>query len=600
MKTLIALISSICLLTFNGLSFETPSQHIDKIIETVSVEQKIPLDPVVSDSTFIRRVYLDLVGRIPTHEEYQTFLKSGETRRHDLTVHLLKSESHVQHLYHFWADLLRLRDTGLNDNVGYLRGITYIEWIKEQIRQNTSYDQIVHQLLTAEGDIWTNPASGYYLRDFGMPLDNFSNTSQIFMGVDLSCAQCHDDPFQDWKQLDFYNLASFVKNTDTKLSLLPKEEREVVSLFQKQIREKQDEISKLIREGKTSPVDRGRLNQMGNFANVSFQYALAIDPTNVLKLPHDYKYDDAEPNSPVEPKFVFGETPDDSPMDTRVAFADWLIHKKHPTFTRNIVNRLWDHLMGKPLVDNMNNIFADSVGANKPLLDYLEILFKELNYDIKRLQYHIVNTKAYSRIAYEDDSGFKYIGQSSVARRLTAPQLWDSYLVLKLGDIDSFVAPDWRIYGVGSLQISDLNFDTIDKRLQAIYELDTTYFSSASKDKNLILVRASYINSENQMRPNMDLLKKLGFSDRSLVNDSNEEGSVAQVLLFANGPILDLVFSKDSYFMENISNKDEVDYIWESFLQRKPTMYEKTTASKLTKEDIVWALLNSQEFRFTP
>ena len=88
-------------------------------------------------------------------------------------------------------------------------GDTYISWVKDEIKNNTPYDQFISKILTAEGNIWSNPEVGYFLRDEGMLLDNVSNTFQAFAGMNINCAQCHDHPFDDWTQMDYYNMTAF-------------------------------------------------------------------------------------------------------------------------------------------------------------------------------------------------------------------------------------------------------------------------------------------------------------------------------------------------------------------------------------------------------
>ena len=111
-------------------------------------------------------------------------------------------------------------------------GVYYAQWFKEQIIANTAYDQIVYRLLTAEGYPWQNPASGYYLRDLGMPLDNMAMTLQVFMGTQLQCAQCHDHPYAAWTQKDFYHLAAFTSGVETQYKPKDIQDPKIVALQQ--------------------------------------------------------------------------------------------------------------------------------------------------------------------------------------------------------------------------------------------------------------------------------------------------------------------------------------------------------------------------------
>ena len=172
------------------------SEKIDELVEANYKAKKIEPNAPVSDEVFVRRAYLDIIGRIPSMEEARAFLESGEAgKRTKLIDTLLGSEGYVSHWYNWWADILRVQ-TGLRDEAG----TAYAEWVKDSLRKNVPYDQFVKTLVTAEGFVWDNGAVGYYLRDAGMPLDNMSNTAQIFLGTRLVCAQCHNHPFDRWTQ----------------------------------------------------------------------------------------------------------------------------------------------------------------------------------------------------------------------------------------------------------------------------------------------------------------------------------------------------------------------------------------------------------------
>ncbi|WP_265595175.1 DUF1549 domain-containing protein [Verrucomicrobium sp. BvORR106] len=175
---------------------------------------KPTFNPPLTDEQFVRRVYLDIAGRIPNHEETTQFLGAGGAdRRMRLIDRLLESEGHVSHMYNYFAEMLRIVD-----GFGYyMRGLAYIEWVKEQVRTNRPWDQMVNDMITAEGKVWNNGAAGYLLRDSSMQLDNLANTLQVFLGTDVSCAQCHDHPFADWTQRQFYEMAAFFGATSTML-----------------------------------------------------------------------------------------------------------------------------------------------------------------------------------------------------------------------------------------------------------------------------------------------------------------------------------------------------------------------------------------------
>ena len=178
------------------------AKRIDELVAQSCKEHEVTLNAAISDEVFVRRIYLDLAGRVPSVEETRAFLGNTYAAKRDrLIEELLGSEGHVSHAYNYWADVLRVNDS-LGNN-GKSNEAAYRLWIKDALRQNKTYDQMVYELISARGHTWENGAIGYYQRDRGMPLDNMANTVRVFLGTRLECAQCHNHPFDHWKRKDF-------------------------------------------------------------------------------------------------------------------------------------------------------------------------------------------------------------------------------------------------------------------------------------------------------------------------------------------------------------------------------------------------------------
>lgn len=151
------------------------SQKIDELLAKHWQTQGVSPAPMIDDATYLRRAYLKIIGRIPSYAEAVHFLNdSNPSKRSELVDKLLDSTGYVSHNFNLWADVLRAKTTGREGS--RYGGIYYIPWLKEQVRRNVPYNDFVESLLTAEGYPWDNPAVAYYLRDFGMPLDNMSMT----------------------------------------------------------------------------------------------------------------------------------------------------------------------------------------------------------------------------------------------------------------------------------------------------------------------------------------------------------------------------------------------------------------------------------------
>lgn len=206
------LVFSFCLIS-KGAEQLTPSQQIDQLVDAGLRKQGIEPNSEIRDEVFLRRTYLNIAGRVPTIEEVEKFhTNTYPNKRERLVDDLLHSEGHVSHAFHFWADLLRMNGEPSRGALGN----AYELWVKEAIRSNMPYNEMVYSLVTAEGKFWDNGAVGYYFRDRGMPLDNMSNTVRVFLGTRLECAQCHNHPFDKWTQMDYFKMASFSFGMNTK------------------------------------------------------------------------------------------------------------------------------------------------------------------------------------------------------------------------------------------------------------------------------------------------------------------------------------------------------------------------------------------------
>ena len=166
--------------------------EVDRLVAASYAKHSVSANPKTSDEQFVRRIYLDVTGTIPTLGQTRKFLATiGPEKRSALIDELLSSDGYASHWFNYWADVLRYTDS-LNNNV---RGEPYRQWIKQSLAESKPWDKFVRELLTAEGLVWKNPATGYVQRDSGMPLDNMNNTVRIFLGTRIGCAQCHDHPF---------------------------------------------------------------------------------------------------------------------------------------------------------------------------------------------------------------------------------------------------------------------------------------------------------------------------------------------------------------------------------------------------------------------
>jgi hypothetical protein len=416
----------------NPLHFQA-SRKIDVILSKYWASNRVQAEPLIDDATYLRRAYLKIIGRIPSYAEAVHFLNdSSPQKRSRLVDRLLDSPGYVSHNFNLWADVLRVKTTGLEG--GRQGGVYYAPWLKDQLRQNVAYDDFVASLITAQGYPWENPAVGYYLRDLGMPLDNMAMTAQIFLGTQMQCAQCHNHPTDKWTQQDFYQLSAFTAGIDTRVDLRAPSSplKPILSDLQQMVR-RQDAY-------KTEGLAWSSLVDAAKSFFKPMSYVVAYRERE-LKIPHDYEYDDVAPNSVVEPDVIFGEwvQPELHNSAARVeSYADWMVSKNNQRFTQVIANRMWKHVMGKGLIEPIDNLTEDSVADSPELLLFLESLMQSVDYDLKQYLRVLYNTEYFQRAAVIDhpDLDDDYQLQGPTFQRMSSEQFWDSIATLMTPEID--------------------------------------------------------------------------------------------------------------------------------------------------------------------
>lgn len=423
---ILALSAMFSSLTAAEKSSSDHSARIDELVATHLASKSLEPRPLTDDATFVRRIHLDLIGRIPTRAESLAFLQSTDPdKRTHLIDSLIGSDGYVSHQYHFWADLLRLRTAISGTPQSNEAGMAYEQWIKRAIRENRPYTEIVYELVTGSGDPWTNPASAYYLRDYGMSLDNTAITSQVFLGTQIVCAQCHDHPFDSWTQMDYYHLSAFTNG-----------------VFGSNNHPLQDKALDLLkkRKGKISETERTELRKAASEILFPVRFTQVVRRDRDLRLPHDYQYDDAKPKDVVSPATLLGPSVVLKDGEDKVAaYGAWLTSPDNPRFTQVMSNRLWKAAFGIGLIEPLDDLKDQTTPAIPELMTYLESLFKELDYDIQAFQKAIYNTQTYQREAVLEEPvlGALFDFAGPLLRRMSAAQIWDSLAAMTLDEVDA-------------------------------------------------------------------------------------------------------------------------------------------------------------------
>ena len=404
MKIIITFIRSLFLFVFLFLSLyanqknttrfiKNNSKEINRLIEEELGKSRERVNSSVDDFVFVKRAYLNIIGRIPTVKETQLFVRSSYADKKALLIRkLLYSDGYNIHTYNYWADILRVR---FNRNNQRLDAV-YINWIQNSIRNNMPYDEMVRSLLSKKGAYAKegNEAMGYYFRDRGMPLENMATTVRTFLGTRLECAQCHDHPFDKWSQLDFYQTAAFVNGMGS------------YNLNSKENREKNKIIKQMEAQALKNKNRKGRsfLRSIKFIIGSGFQNG----GLGAIQLPETYAYDDAKPGQIVPARTPFGEEikiridPNKmnqfhkalnnnknqknkniqkkrsmflqlrllEDLDSKKTYANWITSSDNPRFTKVIVNRLWKKVMGIGLIEPVDDIKDNTIASNPKLLEY--------------------------------------------------------------------------------------------------------------------------------------------------------------------------------------------------------------------------------------
>ncbi|TWU27259.1 DUF1549 domain-containing protein [Bythopirellula polymerisocia] len=574
--------------------------EIDRMVLEKLKAEKVRPNPKSNDMQFVRRIYLDITGTIPTAQQASAFLnkpRSGN-KRAELIDELLNSTGYVSHSFNYWADILRLKD----QPNGRVFSQPYNEWIKDTLANDMPYDAFVHQLLAAEGRTWENPAVGYVLRDAGMPLSNLDNTIRIFLGTRIGCAQCHDHPFDKWTQLEFYHLAAFVNAVDTNAA-----RRQVNPVVMNAVAEIQ-EIAKKDEKKRNLP---GRINGVIGFNRT----AVAENRNRPLRLPHDYQYDDAKPGDIIEPKVLFGQQPQLTKKGSkRSAFAEWLTSPDNPRFTLTIVNRLWKRALGVGLIEPVDDLTDETEATNQPLLDHLIAEMKRLNYSQRELLRIIYNTETYQRQATTRDLAAEesYYFPGPILRRMTAEQIWDSLLTLTMDDPNAYQRPRSDAL-IAAVKIESDQPVSSEFLLNKATQLDKVRREGPEQKLNKkfthqgsLMARASELPLP---LPPSHFLRQFGQSDRELIQGGSTEGHVPQILTMFNGPISHKLLNEGTVIYDEVVAspvlRDQIDVIFLSIVGRKPTRTDyKTALTEIQMNgpagygNVIWALLNTREFLF--
>jgi hypothetical protein len=494
--------------------FDFPSQNIiDAKAAAKWRELGLVPSPLCSDAEFLRRAMLDAIGTTPAPDEIEEFTADADPRKRSRLVdRLLDRPEYVDYWTLKWGDLLRVN----SEKLGAQGMLAFHLWLREAFRTNLRVNRMVDELVTAQGSIFSNGPANYF-RIASSPDDLAETTAQVFMGVRLQCARCHHHPFESYGQDDYYALAAYFARVKTKGS-----------------------------------------DEFGLFGG---DQVIFVSKAGEVFQPRTGKK--------MAPRPLGGQAVDD-PVDRRRALAGWLTTENRGWLARNIVNRYWGYLLGKGLVNPIDDLRETNPPSNPELLDALSGAFVASGYDLKALLRLIMSSRVYQLSAQStpanrlDTMFFTHYN----VKRLTAEQLLDA-IDAATGTVEKFPRLP---AGTRAIALPDTNYasfflDTFGRPLRAI-ACECERSSDPNLSQALHLMNGDVVNRKLAQTGGRlaGLLKDPRLTDQSLVR---------RLYL--------LVFNRPPTDVETAAAM---------------TVFAEAPGRAAAAQDLFWALMNSKEFLF--
>jgi hypothetical protein len=498
-----------------GVYAELPRKNfIDDLVWAKLRQLAVTPSEPASDSTFLRRAYLDVIGRLPTADEARAFLSDpSPSKRESLIDALLAREEYADFWANKWADLLRPNAY----RVGVKATFSLDGWLRDAFRRNLPYDQFVRELVTARGSTWRNGAVTLF-RDRREPPEIVTAVSQLFLGIRLECAKCHHHPFEVWGQDDFYGLAAYFARIGHKGT------------------------------GLSPPISGG---EELVFAGQSGSVAHPLT------------------GEELKPKPLFGSAGSAPDADPREVLADWMLAPENRFFAKVAVNRMWADLMGRGLVEPVDDLRTTNPASNEALLTALADHFRQVGFDNKRLIRTIMTSYVYGLSSVPGDRNIADTRNYSrhYRQRLRAEVLLDA-----IGDVtevpESFAAlpPGSRATEIWSHRVESLFLDAFGRP-------DPNQDPPCERTSETTMVQTLHLMNAPNLHHKV----------------TSDEGRAAR--LAASGKTADEI----------------VEELYLLVYARFPTSDERQVGNQWfatagdrrpAAEDLLWALLNTPEFLF--
>ena len=513
-----------------------PTNIVDERIFAKLRTLGLPPSPPSDDATFLRRVTIDIAGRLPSLEETDAFLAETDPSKRARKIDaLLASTDYADYFAGKWAAILRNKRTSAHHARG---SFAFHSWIRDSLHQNRPYHEFVREFVSASGEVGENPPVIWY-RTVKDSKEQLQDVAQIFLGIRLQCAQCHHHPYEKWSQDDYYGFQAF--------------------------------FSKIGRKPGAQPGEEIIFNKAGS--------ASAQNPRSGRSL---------KPKPLGEKELELA-----SHNDPRDSLADWMTNEKNPFFAKMLVNRYWKHFFGRGLVDPEDDMRVTNPPTHPALLDGLAREFVESGYDLKGLVRTICNSKVYqlSAVPNEHNLGDQQNYSRFYPRRLPAEILLDGINAVT-NSRETFKG---QPQGVRAVQLPDDQFTKESYFLSVFGRPDMNSACECERADDVNLAQALHLVNSTNIRN-----KLAGNDGRAALllknKDASEEVRIDELYRRAlsrrAGP--DELSIGADYLQRKRVAPDPASLSEEQ--KKNPKSPEQR--EREAYEDLIWALLNTKEFLF--
>lgn len=482
-----------------------------KRLERLGITPSEPVD----DATFLRRAYLDVIGCLPTVDEARAFLNdSSPDKRERLVDALLDRPEYADYWANKWCDLLRPNAY----HVGMKSVMTYDTWIRDAFRANKPYDEFVREIVTARGSTWRNGAAVFF-RNRRDPAELTTMVCQLFLGVRLDCAKCHHHPFEVWGQDDFYATAAYFSSIGYKGT------------------------------GISAPIS-------GSEEFIYFG--------GKREIKHPITGED------VPPKPLIGELKQADGEDLRQTFYRWMSDPKNPYFAQVGANRIWAEVMGRGIVDPVDDLRATNPPSNPELFEALAKHFREVGFDQKKLLRTILTSQTYALSSLPGERNAWDVKNYSrhYRQQLRAETLLDAVCnITGIPETYGAMPPGSRAVELWTHHIDNLFLDSFGRP-------DRNLDPPCERTAEATLVQAMHLMNA----PNLHAKVK------------SDEGRIARLIKAEKSPV-EIVDDLYLAVYSRFPTDDERRVVLDVF-SADPSKHRETA------EDLLWALLNTPEFQF--